>query len=226
MRGVRDADRRRRSWPVAAWLAAGLDLQGAQRRWRREGDGGGRRTEKSKAAVAAAIYPTTPMLRIETGMHTAETDRIDIDREEQFLVSGSDDKTVRVWNLQSGGLNLQTLRVPADGEGDIGKVYAVAISPDGRTIAALAGSRDRAKNSYFRSTCSTGRAVDWRAHPRTWIEVVIHLAFSPAGRPTGGDARGAGLAHPRRWTTDTYLAADGTMATTPTVPTSTAGAGW
>ena len=78
-------------------------------------------------------YPTAPILRPETGMHTAPVRRIDVDREERFLVSGSHDKTVRVWDLASGRL-LRTLRVPL-GEGNLGKVYAVAISPDGSTVA-------------------------------------------------------------------------------------------
>jgi WD40 repeat protein len=43
-----------------------------------------------------ADYPTTPILRPETVMHTAPINRIDVDREERFLVSGSDDKTVRI----------------------------------------------------------------------------------------------------------------------------------
>jgi WD40 repeat protein len=60
-------------------------------------------------------YPTDPILRPETGMHTATVNRIDVDREERFLVSGSHDKTVRVWDLASGRL-LRTLRVPL-GEG-------------------------------------------------------------------------------------------------------------
>ena len=74
------------------------------------------------------------MLRIETGMHTAMIKQISVDAAERFLVTGSDDKTVRVWELATGRL-LQTIRPPA-GTGNEGKVDAVAISPDGKTIAA------------------------------------------------------------------------------------------
>jgi len=91
-------------------------------------------------------YPTTPILRPEIGMHTTPIRRIDVDREERFLVSGSHDKTARVWDLASGRL-LRTLRVPMGG-GDLGKVHAVAISPDGTTIA-VGGYTGKAGGSHI-----------------------------------------------------------------------------
>ena len=74
-----------------------------------------------------------PLLRIETGMHHAEVGCIGVDAANRYLVTGSHDKTVRVWDLRTGTL-LRTLRLPI-GPGDEGRVYAVAISPDGRTVA-------------------------------------------------------------------------------------------
>src|SRR5271165_2280381 len=83
----------------------------------------------------ARAYPqdAKPYLRIEAGTHTAKVDRIDVDAAEQFLVSASEDKTARVWDLHSGKL-LQVLRPPI-GDGLEGQLYAVAISPDGKTVA-------------------------------------------------------------------------------------------
>lgn len=78
--------------------------------------------------------PTAPLLRLETGMHTAAINRIGIDAANRYLVTGSHDKTVRVWELATGRL-LRTLRPPIDA-GDEGKIYAVALSPDSRTVAA------------------------------------------------------------------------------------------
>ena len=75
------------------------------------------------------------ILRIETGMHNDTIRRIGLDRERRSLVTGSDDKTVRVWNLKDGTL-VKTLRPPI-GSGNEGRIYAVAISPDGKTVAAV-----------------------------------------------------------------------------------------
>jgi WD40 repeat protein len=42
-----------------------------------------------------------PILKIETGMHTAPIRRIGIDSAERFLVTGSLDKTIKVWELKN-----------------------------------------------------------------------------------------------------------------------------
>jgi len=43
--------------------------------------------------VLAAEPPSEPILRIDTGMHTAPISRIGVDRNERFIVTGSNDKT-------------------------------------------------------------------------------------------------------------------------------------
>jgi len=77
--------------------------------------------------------PTEPILRIEAGMHAAAISRIAIDAENRYLVTASRDKTARVWELATGKL-IRTLRPPIGG-GDQGNLQAIAISPDGTTIA-------------------------------------------------------------------------------------------
>ena len=77
--------------------------------------------------------PREPILRIETGMHIAGIIAIGTDAENNYLVTASFDKTIRVWKLPSGRL-VRVIRPPID-EGDTGEVTAVAVSPDGRTIA-------------------------------------------------------------------------------------------
>ncbi|MCS7307190.1 MAG: hypothetical protein NZ526_01425 [Aquificaceae bacterium] len=81
----------------------------------------------------AQQVPTKPFLRIEAQMHTATIWGIAVDSSQTYLIKGSDDKTVRVWELKTGNL-AKALRVPID-EGSEGRVYTVALSPDGKHLA-------------------------------------------------------------------------------------------
>lgn len=106
----------------------------------------------SPAQAQTTRQPTTePQLRIEAGMHTAVIKRIATDAAGRLAVTASDDKTARVWDVASGRL-LQTLRIPID-QGDEGKLYAVALSPDGRLAAV--GGRAGTGTDPRTSTCST-----------------------------------------------------------------------
>ena len=66
-------------------------------------------------------------MRLETGQHTAPVLGIAVDGQQRFLVSGSQDKTARVYDIKTGRL-LQILRIPVE-VGNVGKIYDVAISP-------------------------------------------------------------------------------------------------
>ncbi len=123
--------------------------------------------------------PKAPILRIETGMHTAMITRISTDAENRYLVTGSNDKTVRVWEIATGKL-LKILRPPI-GEGDEGKIYSVAISPDGQTVACggWTGYEWDRSNCIYLFDFETGRlAGRITGHP----SVIAHLAFSRNGR--------------------------------------------
>jgi WD40 repeat protein len=121
--------------------------------------------------------PSEPILRLEPGMHWAPIGRIDVDAGQRFLVTGSADKTIRVWSLKDGQL-LKTLRVPL-GESDVGKVYSVAITPDGERIAAAGWGTAGGRHQIYVFERASGRIV-------TRIDglpnVIDHLAFSPDGR--------------------------------------------
>jgi WD40 repeat protein len=75
-----------------------------------------------------------PSLRIETGMHTAVINNISVSADDRLLVTASDDKTVRVWSIPEGK-PVHTLRPPG-GRLKSGKIWSVAVSPDGRFISA------------------------------------------------------------------------------------------
>ena len=141
---------------------------------------------------------TEPMPRIETGQHTAMIYRFDVDREERFLVTGSDDKTARVWALPEGRL-LQVLRPPA-GPGDEGKVYAVAISPDGTTVAV--GGDDVDWKASGHSVYVFDRASGRCLRRLGGLENIIkHLAFSADGQYLSASlgAQGVRVWETREW---------------------------
>jgi len=120
----------------------------------------------------------SPILRIETGMHTAPIWRVDTDLEGRFLVTASDDKTIRLWQLGTDKL-IKIFRPPV-GEGNEGKIYSVAISPDGKDIAAggWVGSWDGyyAIYIYERETGNIKKTIGGL------LNVAFHLAYSKDGR--------------------------------------------
>jgi WD40 repeat protein len=86
-----------------------------------------------KAALARS-HPGIAMGEVapDSGMHDAPVADADVDAAETMLVTGAPDKTARVWALDTGRL-LAVLRLPRAGQD--GKISAVAVSPDGRSIA-------------------------------------------------------------------------------------------
>ncbi|MCB1907143.1 MAG: caspase family protein [Rhodocyclaceae bacterium] len=85
-------------------------------------------------AGATAGVPTAPILRLEAGNHLSLITQVGTDAAGRYLVTASEDKTIRVWRSASGEA-LAVLRPPV-GDGGLGAIYAAALSPDGNTIAA------------------------------------------------------------------------------------------
>ena len=81
-----------------------------------------------------------PILRIETGQHMVSINKISVDKSGKWLVSCSDDKTIRVWDIQSNKL-VRIIR-PTSGKIVKGNIRDVAISPDGNLIAAGVFQKD------------------------------------------------------------------------------------
>src|SRR5262249_25711088 len=117
-----------------------------------------------------------PILRVEAGMHSGIIWSISVDRAGKFLATASLDKTARVWELATGRL-LRVMRMPV-GEGDEGKLYAVAISPDAKTVALGGRTSDGPSKCVYLFDRESGRLV----RRLTGLpEVVLHLVFSPDG---------------------------------------------
>lgn len=122
---------------------------------------------------------TQPILRIETGTHAALVNRIAVDAANRFLVTASADKTARVWDLSSGQL-LRVLRPPI-GEGSEGRLYTIAISPDGNTVAVggWTGAEWDGTNSIYLFDRETGILTN---RITDISNVINYLAYSPDGR--------------------------------------------
>ncbi len=122
---------------------------------------------------------TQPILRIETGTHAALVNRIAVDAANRFLVTASADKTARVWDLSSGQL-LRVLRPPI-GEGSEGRLYTIAISPDGNTVAVggWTGAEWDGTNSIYLFDRETGILTN---RITNIPNVINYLAYSPDGR--------------------------------------------
>ncbi len=131
------------------------------------------------SSVFAKEPSSEPVLRLETAAHTGRISRMAVDRDGKQIVSASFDKTVRVWDSKSGKL-LSVFRPPI-GEGLEGELYALALSPDGKTIACSGSTgTDWGERAVYLFDVATGRLQ--RRLTAGLTGSVFFLAYSRDGR--------------------------------------------
>ena len=118
-----------------------------------------------------------PILTINVSMHTAAVRSVSADRSCALVATASDDKTVKLWRMPGGKL-LDTIRLPI-GPGNDGKMFAVAMAPQGDWLAAGGWSKTGGIHFVYVVHTATG-VVAARLGP--FKHVIDHLAISPDGR--------------------------------------------
>lgn len=154
-------------------------------------------TSRITTAQTNEPHPREPILRIETGTHTGAIGGIAVDASNRILVTASEDKTLRVWDLPSGRL-VRTIRVPIGFDNE-GRLYAAAISPDGRTIASGGWITDTSgQNSIYIFDRESGRLV---RRLSGFPNIIVGLIYSSDGRYLAALGSKNGI---RVFTTTTY----------------------
>ena len=128
--------------------------------------------------LGAQEVPDRPILRINPEMHSTKISRIDADGSGRLAITASNDKTARLWDTETGEL-IRRIRIPI-GEGNEGRMYSAALSPDGRVAAVGGWTRyggDR--HTVFLVDVESGRILD-RAD--VFRNVIFDLEYSPNGR--------------------------------------------
>src|SRR5262245_29149364 len=108
------------------------------------------------AAASAQGTRDKPVLVLDVGGHTSMVNKVLFTPDGKEVITVSGDKTVRVWDAATGA-PLRVLRPPI-GPGREGKLYAAALSPNGKTLAVggYGPARDKLGTIYL-INLATGR---------------------------------------------------------------------
>jgi WD40 repeat protein len=121
-----------------------------------------------------------PILSIETGGHMGKIQDVIFTRDGRYLISASYDKTIRVWDVETGRIE-RVIRGQI-GEGPEGKIFAAALSPDNRWLAV--GGWMGPSVNYKSEELGIIRLIDFQTGQITRLlkghkNVIFALSFSP-----------------------------------------------
>jgi WD40 repeat protein len=137
----------------------------------------------STDGAVSGLLSSKRVVRPDTPEHTSGVRQILVAPDGQFAVTVSTDRTLKMWSLP--GLQLiRTVRPPylgadqaAEGLSNFGKLYAAAISPDGKLIAATGHLVDQETISIYVFRTEDGSL--YRKLSRQGTTVSNALAFLP-----------------------------------------------
>lgn len=122
-----------------------------------------------------------PVLRLETGHHDQTVRGVAVDLQRGLVLTGSEDRTARLWDLAGAGL-LRTLRPHLDLPRPEGVIQSVALSPDGKLALLGAWSQIDGSGNGAVYVFEQGSGRLARRIPLPSREGVALVAVSPDGR--------------------------------------------
>jgi WD40 repeat protein len=126
-----------------------------------------------------------PILTIETGSHKAKIWDVIFTINGKYLISSSDDKTIRVWETSTGRI-VRVLRGNI-GAGNEGMIYTIALSPYegllavGGYVGSFTGKKARVDEGAHKIRLIDFQTGEVKALLKGHTDVIVGLSFSPDG---------------------------------------------
>ena len=129
--------------------------------------------------VPSIAFTETPILTIETGGHKTTIRDVIFTSDGKYLISASEDKTIRVWDAKTGEIS-RIIRGQI-GAGREGKIFAAALSPDDKWLA-VGGNFPGTRSDRFAIRLIDFRQGEVRGLLKGHGNAIIDISFSHDGR--------------------------------------------